>query len=93
MSKSLRLVLDINYEENGAAAIDIADNLMCIVSEAVGDGLVTQELPAELNRWQASVYQEPLPLPPCGVILSRGEDYGHGPQAAQLEGADGSGQG
>jgi hypothetical protein len=54
-TKRLRLVLDIEYQLNGASEAELRDMLEDSVKYAMEQGLLTQETPAEIVEWKAKI--------------------------------------
>lgn len=52
---SMRLVLDVTYTPNGVPESVLRDNLQNLVQRAVGEGLLTGNLEAEVEEYRASV--------------------------------------
>lgn len=57
MSKkiTLRLTVDVTYDLQGAGASDMEQNLYMMVEDAMGNGLITGDGPAEVKTWHANV--------------------------------------
>jgi len=51
----LRLVIDVDYFNNGEAEETLEHLLKAIAAKAANDGLMTGETPAEVETWTAKV--------------------------------------
>lgn len=51
----LRLVLEVEYEPNGLPEAYLHANLTRMVDNAMGEGQLTEDSPAEVTSWSAHV--------------------------------------
>lgn len=76
--KKLRLVLDIEYDENGVPVDTLKHLLSAIPLRAAGDGAFTGSTPAEVETWSYSIKEMTAEMPTSErkprilVVVNRG---------------------
>jgi len=55
LTTTLQLTLTVEYELNGENEATLIENLRYIADHAAGNGLMTGDGPAEVERWVATV--------------------------------------